>query len=123
MPCLVQGCPNSHHANGFCGAHYRRVRRYGSPTHVPEVGRPKTYDTQAAVMLEISDDEFLIKQSRLRGISKSELMRQYIARGIVEDEDRDRNDTAEAPQSVRGDSEERPRARGVDIGAFSFGRP
>jgi hypothetical protein len=112
MPCLVQGCENPHHSKGFCGAHYQRMRRFGSPVVVPAyvAGRPKLYDKQVAVMLEISDDEFLIKQSRLRGISKAELLRQYIAKGIIDDEDRDRNETAPVARGVQRDREERPRA-------------
>lgn len=29
--CSVEGCEKKHHCRGFCGKHYERFRRYGSP--------------------------------------------------------------------------------------------
>lgn len=31
-PCSVEGCNRSIYSNGFCGTHYGRNRRYGTPT-------------------------------------------------------------------------------------------
>lgn len=31
--CGVEGCPDQHHANGYCMTHNRRWRKYGDPLH------------------------------------------------------------------------------------------
>ena len=31
--CSVDGCPDGHHAKGYCQKHYRKWKNYGDPLH------------------------------------------------------------------------------------------
>jgi hypothetical protein len=48
--CLVDGCTNRHEANGYCGFHGNRFRRYGDPLTEPKIaddGAPRVFMEEA----------------------------------------------------------------------------
>lgn len=45
IPCSVEGCPEPHHAKGYCQVHYARWRRRGDPHKTKRAlnGEPRAY--------------------------------------------------------------------------------